>query len=184
MNVLFLKIVNMSILASWLVLVVMILRLILKKAPRWISVLLWGLVAVRLICPFSIESPVSLIPDSVGNGDWLSEWMDDYIGEVSIIHDNSVNYDAVVAAGREPVSDGSGGYYVVTGYDRLGEPSTVENTVIPVLSAIWFNGMALLAMYTAISYWRLRRRVDTAVFYNDNIFQGEYIDSPFVMGIM
>lgn len=184
MNVLFLKIVNMSILASWLVLVVMILRLILKKAPRWISVLLWGLVAVRLICPFSIESPVSLIPDSVGNGDWLSEWMDDYIGEVSIIHDNSVNYDAAVAAGREPVSDGSGGYYVVTGYDRLGEPSTVENTVIPVLSVIWFNGMALLAMYTAISYWRLRRRVDTAVLYKDNIFQSEYIDSPFVMGIM
>ena len=58
----FLKIVNMSISAGWLVLAVLVLRLALKKAPKWVSVLLWGIVAVRLICPFSIESALSLIP--------------------------------------------------------------------------------------------------------------------------
>ena len=184
MNELFLKIINMSISASWLILAVLILRLVLKKAPKWVSVLLWGIVAVRLICPFSIESPVSLIPDSIGNGELVSELMDDYIGDVSIIHDNSIHYDAAVAAGREPISDGSGGYYVVTKYDQLGEPSTIENTVMPVLTIIWTIGMTLLILYTAASYLRLRRKVDTAVLYKDNIFQSENVSSPFVLGII
>ena len=60
----FLKIVNMSISAGWLVLAVLVLRLALKKAPKWVSVLLWGIVAVRLMCPFSIESALSLIPSA------------------------------------------------------------------------------------------------------------------------
>ena len=58
----FLKIVNMSISASWIALAVLILRLLLKKAPKWITVLLWGIVAVRLVCPFNFESVMSLIP--------------------------------------------------------------------------------------------------------------------------
>ena len=60
MNELFLKIINMSISASWLILAVLILRLVLKKAPKWVNVLLWGIVAVRLICPLSFESALSL----------------------------------------------------------------------------------------------------------------------------
>ena len=60
----FLNIVNMSISAGWIVLAVLILRLLLKKAPKWITVLLWGIVAFRLICPFSIESALSLIPSA------------------------------------------------------------------------------------------------------------------------
>ena len=61
MNEIFLKIVNMSISASWLVLAVLLLRFVFKKAPRWINVLLWGIVAVRLLFPFSIESALSQI---------------------------------------------------------------------------------------------------------------------------
>ena len=64
MEALFLKLVNMSITASWLVLAIIAVRLIFKNAPKWILCLLWGLVAVRLICPFSIESSLSLIPDA------------------------------------------------------------------------------------------------------------------------
>ena len=64
MSEVFLKVVNMSISAGWLVLVVLVLRLILKKAPKWVNVLLWGIVAIRLICPFSIESALSLIPST------------------------------------------------------------------------------------------------------------------------
>ena len=60
----FLKIVNMSISAGWLVLAVLALRLILKKSPKWVNVLLWGIVAVRLVCPFSLESALSLIPSA------------------------------------------------------------------------------------------------------------------------
>ena len=64
MTDLFLKIINMSISASWLVLAVLLLRLVLKKAPKWVNVLLWGIVAVRLLCPFSFESALSLIPSA------------------------------------------------------------------------------------------------------------------------
>ena len=184
MSNLFLKILNMSISASWLVLAVLILRFVLKKAPKWVNVLLWGIVAVRLICPFTIESSVSLIPDSVGSGELVSEWIDDYIDDIDIHHPDSVYYDAAIGAGREPISDGEGGYYVVTKHDQLGEPATIENTVIPVLSIVWVTGMAILALYTVISYFRLRRKVDTAIRNKDNIFQSENVNSPFVLGIL
>lgn len=82
MNELFLKIIDLSISASWLVLAVLVLRLVLKKAPKWVNVLLWGIVAVRLLCPFSVESSFSLMPQSLSNGNLVSEWTDDYIGEV------------------------------------------------------------------------------------------------------
>lgn len=73
MNDLFLKIINMSISASWLVLAVLLLRFVLKKAPKWVNVLLWGIVAVRLAFPFSIESALSLIP-SARQFRWISKW--------------------------------------------------------------------------------------------------------------
>ena len=64
MSAVFLKILNMSITAGWLILAVMLTRLLLKKAPKWIACLLWGFVAIRLLCPFSLESVFSLIPSS------------------------------------------------------------------------------------------------------------------------
>lgn len=184
MNELFLKIINMSISASWLVMAVLILRLVLKKAPKWVNVLLWGIVAVKLICPFAFESTVSLIPVFIGSGDFVSKWMDDYIGDVDIHHPDSVSYDAAIGAGREPISDGEGGYYIVTKHDQLGEPDTIENTVMPVLSVVWLAGMLLLAFYTSTSYWHLCRNVDTAVRYKDNLFQSENVSSPFVLGLI
>lgn len=182
MDNIFLKLVHMSITASWLVLAVLLLRLLLKKAPKWISCLLWVLVAVRLISPLSIESEFSLIPDSVSSGKMISEWTDDYIGKVSILNEDSEYYDAAVTAGREPISDGKGGYYVVTNSDQLGEPSTIRNTVIPVLSWIWAIGAGLMLLYVGVSCLRLHRRLKTAVLLRDNIYQSENVFSPFVFG--
>ena len=62
MEALFLKLVNMSITASWLVLAVAAIRLIFRRTPKWALCLLWGLVALRLVCPLSLESALSLIP--------------------------------------------------------------------------------------------------------------------------
>ncbi len=184
MNELFLKILTLSISASWLILAVLLLRLILKKAPRWIHVALWGIVAFRLICPFTIESPFSLIPDSVSNGELVSGWADDYIGEVSMIHENSIDYDAAVSAGRLPVADGNGGHYVVTGSDRFSEPSTVESTLIPLMTVFWMLGMTLLASYTLLSYLHLRRKISTAIPLRNQIYQSEQVHSPFVLGTL
>lgn len=184
MTELFLEIINRSISASWIILVVLIFRLVLKKAPKWVNVLLWCMVAVRLICPFTIESSFSMLPQFAGNDKLVSDWMNDYVGEVSIIHDNSVYYDAAVAAGREPIPSKEGGYYVVTAYDQLEEPKTVENTIMPILTIVWGLGICLLILYTMISYWHLRQKTDMAILYQDNIFQSEKISFPFVFGII
>ena len=184
MSELFSKVIVMSIWASWLVLAVLVLRLALKRAPKWVNVLLWGIVAIRLICPFTMESPVSVLPDSVGSGKLVSEWMDDYVGNVDIHHSDSVYYDAAIDAGREPVSDGQDGYYVVTKHDQLGEPATIKNTVVPVLSVMWVTGITVLAFYTVISFWRLRRKVSEAVIFRENIYLSENVCSPFVLGIL
>ena len=183
MSAVFLKLLNMSIAAGWLVVAVIVLRLCLRKAPKAIHCALWALVAIRLICPFSLESSLSLIPEEVANGSVVSEWADDYIDDIDIHHPSSVYYDAAIGAGREPISDGEGGYYVVTKHDQLGEPATIENTVVPVLSWVWLAGVAALLLYAAISYLRIRFRVKVSLNWKDNIWRSEQVDSPFILGV-
>ena len=64
----FLKLLNMSIAASWVVLAVIVFRALFRKAPRWISLVMWGTVALRLVIPFSVESPLSMIPTTESFG--------------------------------------------------------------------------------------------------------------------
>lgn len=184
MSDLFLQIINMSLSSSLIIAIVLLLRLFLKKSPKWITVLLWGIVAVRLICPFSLESTISLMPHSLSNGEIISRWTDDYVGPVSFIPDDSIWYEGAVSAGREPVSDGNGGYFVVTKYDQLGEPQTVENTLAPILAVIWLTGILFLILHTAISYLKLKSKIKIAVLLRDNIYQSESVVSPFVLGII
>lgn len=167
MNELFLKIVNMSISASWLVLAVLLLRLVLKKAPKWINVLFWGIVAVRLICPFSFESALSLIPSAETIP--LNIGMDTTPAINSGI--NAINnvVNPVISQSYTPMAGASVNPLQIT---------------ISICEYIWIIGMIVLALYTAISYWCLHRKVDTAVFYKDNIFQSENVSSPFVLGII
>ena len=167
MNELFLKIINMSISASWLVLAVLILRFVLKKAPKWINVLLWGIVAIRLICPFSFESTLSLIPSAETIP--LNIGMDTIPtinSGISAIN-NAVN--PIISQSNTPMAGASVNLLQIT---------------IGIYEYIWIFGMIALALYTAISYWRLRRKVDTAVRYKDNIFQSENVSFPFVLGII
>lgn len=60
----FVELLNVSISASWLVLVIAAVRLLFKKMPKALRCALWGLVAIRLICPFSIQSALSLLPSA------------------------------------------------------------------------------------------------------------------------
>lgn len=184
MTAIFLKLVDISLTVNWMILAVLVLRFILRKAPKWIYVLLWGIVAIRLICPVSIESAISLVPKSIGSGDMVSQWSEHYIEEVDIHTEGSFYYEAAKGAGRTPIADESGDYYVVTKQDQLGEPDTVKNTVVPVLAVIWAVGVAGLACYTIISYWCLHKRIGDAVRYREGIYQSEYVSSPFVLGVI
>ena len=180
MAALFANILTMSLTALWLVPLVIVLRLVLKRSPKWIHVLLWAMVAFRLVCPISMESSFSLTPDT---GSVVEEWTDDYVGDTHFIHDISPDYQTAVDAGREPVSAGEDGYYVVTGPDKQSAPDTVENTVLPKLTVLWLAGMAVMAVYTAFSYLHLRRMVSDAVRYQKNIYRSDAVASPFVLGL-
>lgn len=167
MNVLFLKIINMSISASWLVMAVLILRLVLKKAPKWINVLLWGIVAVRLICPFAFESALSLIPSA------------ETFPEKAI---SGPSFD--VQTGITPVDNRINDYLGDRYFEGVTVPANNGNHMMNIFSIVWTIGILLLIAYTVISYWRLHREIDTAVRYKDNLFQSENVSSPFVLGLI
>ena len=167
MTALFLKVVNMGIAAGWLVLAVLLLRLVLKRAPKWICVLLWGMVALRLLCPFFLESPWSLIPsaETVSPGIMLDPTPTIQTGILVI--NSAVN--PVISQSFTP------------------EPWASANPlqiVIPVLAVIWVIGAAAMVLYAVVSYVFLSRRVNTAVRLRDNIYQSENVSSPFVLGIL
>lgn len=167
MNEFFLKIINMSISASWLIFAVLILRLVLKKAPKWVNVLLWGIVAIRLICPFSFESALSLIPSAE-------------TFPKKIISGPSFD----VQSGITPVDNRINDYLGDRYFEGVTVPANNGNTIMTILTIVWTIGILLLVAYTVISYWRLHREIDTAVRYKDNIFQNENVSSPFVLGLI
>ena len=167
MNELFLKIINMSISASWLILAVLILGLVLKKAPKWVNVLLWGIVAVRLIFPFSFESALSLIPSA------------ETFPEKII---SGPSFD--VQTGITPIDNRINDYLGDRYFEGVTVPANNGNNIMTILTIVWTIGILLLVAYTVISYWRLHREIDTAVRYKDNIFQSENVSSPFVLGII
>ncbi len=167
MSELFLKIFNMSISASWLVLAVLFLRLILKKAPKWVNVLLWGLVAIRLVCPFTIESMLSLIPSAETiRPDIMLDPIPEIHTGISLVN-NVIN--PIVLESFAP------------------DPGTSMNPLqlwIPLFTLVWLAGIAAMLIYTTVSYILLRRKTFTAVLLRSNIYQSENVESPFVLGIM
>ena len=163
----FLNIVNMSISASWLVFAVLLLRLLLKKAPKWINVLLWGVVAVRLICPFSFESVLSLIPSPQTINPEIALNSPVIDSGVTII-DNLINpiiSEATISI--QPEKD-----------------INFFQFIMPYLAGVWLVGIAALLIYTLVSFLRLKRKIGTAVLLRDNIYQSESAVSPFVLGII
>ena len=167
MSELFLKIVNMSISASWVVIAVLTLRFCLKKAPKWVNVLLWGIVAVRMVFPFSIESVLSLIPSA----ETISP---------SIMMEQSPSVQTGVPALNHVINPVISGSFT----PAPGASANPLQIWIPVLTGIWLFGIAALFLYSAVSYWRLHRKVCEAVILRGNIYQSEKVCSPFVLGII
>lgn len=166
MSGLFLSIINMSISASWIVLTVLLLRILLKKAPKWIMVLLWGIVAIRLICPFSIESAISLIPSA----------------ETIIKAPNAPrpHFESGVTIIDNQVNDYLGGNY----FEGVTRPTGYFVDITTILAIVWLVGILVILLYTIISYFRLKNKISTAIILRDNIFQSENVVSPFVLGII
>ena len=166
MSELFLKIVNMSISAGWLVLAVLMLRLFLKKAPKWSMVALWGIVAARLLFPFSIESALSLIPSAeTVTPEIMTDTAPTIQSGIPFIN-NTVN--PIISQNLAPATEHS------------VNPLEV---LIPSLAVAWVLGAAIIFIYTAISAITLRVKIGSAVRLQGRVYQSEYVKSPFVMGI-
>ena len=155
MSAVFLKILNMSISASWIAATVLLLRLCLKCAPKWWNVLLWGLVAVRLMLPFSIESSLSLLPRA------------EVVSPTHIVP--SVPGKAVPMIG---------------GAAAIASGAKTQLPIWTILAWVWLFGVLVLVLYTLVSTLRLRHQVREAVRLQGNIYQSEQVASPFVLGIL
>ena len=168
MAAVFLKLLNLSISASWLVLAVLVLRLISKHSPKWMNVLLWGIVALRLVLPFSIESALSLIPsaETVSPAVVQFDPAPTITSGVKII-DNAVNpslsehFAAAPLASVNPL-------YVWT----------------EIAGWVWLIGLGAMLLYAFVSYLRLRRRVSVSLPIQDNIYLCDAISSPFILGVV
>ncbi|MBR2615828.1 MAG: M56 family metallopeptidase [Clostridia bacterium] len=163
----FLHVVNRSISASYVVLAVLLCRLLLKKAPKWILVFLWGIVAIRLVVPFSVESAFSLNPGG------------QTIDPEVVIQTHSPAIDSgvpVIDAVIEPVIEET---KVTVAPEK---EVNLFRTALPYGAGIWLLGIGGMLCYGGISYQRVKRRVGTAVQYSPGIYQSENVVSPFVLG--
>ncbi len=168
MEAVFLKLVNMSITASYLVLAVIALRLVFRKAPKWIFCVLWGLVALRLICPFSLESVLSLIPAAEPLPSNIIYTAHPEIQSGVAVIDKAVN--PLLGSSLTPVSPAVS-----------ANPTQILSFL---LSRIWAVGAAGMLLYALVSFLLIYRRVATAIPVEKNIKRSEFIDTPFVLGLV
>ena len=167
MTALFLKIVNTGISAGWVVLAVLAVRLVLRKAPKWTHVLLWGIVALRLIFPFSLESALSLIPSAQTLPDQL------LAGPSFQIH-----------TGVPPVDQRVNEYLGDRYFEGVSVPTGSGRDTMTLFAVLWIVGTLLLLAYMAVSYLRLWLRLSEAVPVEENVFRSRKIEVPFVFGFL
>lgn len=172
MGEIFLKLLNLSITASWLILAVLCIRLLFRKIPKWITCLLWGVVAIRLIFPFSIESAFSL------------QLSAEPIRTSTMVEGELIPY--------VPSVDSNIGVVENTVNPLLAEAFAYQETesVAPlqiateIAGSVWLSGMVVLLIFALVSMIKLRLRVREAVRYKENIYICDAVKSPFILGII
>ncbi len=196
----FLLILKLSYYACFLILAVLLFRLAFRKAPKWLVCVLWCLVGIRLICPFSLESRFSVIPDNLLIPNTNTVGTDtgkvfDAKGTVNYAAGAELNLSDTSGLKDLAVSSENSSIYDSRLTDTQIYDSESQGTIISKVSSfidnntivfayIWISGMILLALYSAASYTRIRLKVRDAVRYRDNIYQAEQLESAFVMGIV
>lgn len=167
MEDIFIKILNMSITASYFVIALVIIRAVFRKIPKWLSCVMWGLVGLRLILPFSFESILSLIPSAETIPSDIALSKNPQISSGVPVLNNIVN--PVISESFTP------------------DPSYSVNplqVVIFVLSVLWLTGIAVMLVYTLVSYGILRRKTRESIRTADGTYICDVIEAPFILGII
>lgn len=163
----FIKTLNMGIAASWLILAVVVLRILLKRAPKRFRLLLWAAVGLRLVLPVSIESALSLVPSA----QTLPE---------GVMYAAAPELNTGIAALNDAINPAFTAAFAP-------EPAASANplqVLLPIASVIWLAGAAVMLLWALVSWLRLRRRVAEAVRLEGNMFESERVASPFVLGLI
>lgn len=164
MKELFTELLNLSLSAAYLVPVVLVLRLVLKKAPRWTVCLLWGLVALRLVMPFSLESSLSLHPGREPVTDLQTQWGGD------------TQPDTLPEVQPEPLPEAPS----VTPAPTPAE----ELDLMEILAWVWLAGACAMAFYGVVSYVRLKLKVRPSLQVEKRVFVCDGIGYPFLLGVL
>ncbi len=179
----FMEILNRSIAAGWMILAVIALRGLLRKAPKWMICLLWALVAVRLVCPFSMESVFSMIPSrETMHGEAIDRDGNYVDSGVRLLDDalnpmirQSLDSAAIPDAERKPHADAGAG---------TGAEANLMQRILFCAGIVWMAGIAGVWLYSVICYIRLRLKVRTAVRLQESVYVSEFVDTPFILGVL
>ena len=171
MGDIFLKLLNMSITAGWLILAVLCIRLLFRKIPKWVNCLLWGVVAIRLICPFSIESQFSILPST------------EPIKSNAVVEGEVQNYIPSIDSRLTIVENMINPMLTETfAYDESDSAAPLQ-IVTYAAGLVWCCGMVLLMICAMGSAVKLYNLVKEAVCVRDNIYICDAVKSPFILGI-
>ncbi len=187
MSDIFVKILNMSITATYIVAAVLLLRLALKKAPKWSVCMLWCIVAIRLVLPFSLESEISLIPNAEPITVSKSENAEVELNTVTDGIYTQTN-DATLSQNKETTQIEN----VETNEDKadiiVGDTDTADKkekksfSMFDVLSVVWLVGIAAMLIYSVVSYAVIRNKVSVCIHHRDNIYFCDNINTSFILG--
>ena len=178
MTRIFSVLLTMNIGAAWMILVVLLLRLVLKRAPKWVNCVLWGLVALRLVCPFVPESRFSLMPGAF-------RMQNQYGGAADLTFaqtpagDGKLSQTVIDGAGAGWTGIQTGAGTVTTGFRGEG-----FQQFLSVGSALWMIGVLVLLGYAVYSYLRVRRQVSEAAWLRENLWVCDQVKSPFILGLL
>ncbi|MBP3684297.1 MAG: M56 family metallopeptidase [Oscillospiraceae bacterium] len=189
MDAIFKTVLEMSFQASWIILAVIAARFLLKSAPKWLRCSLWALVALRLLCPVALESTLSLVPDAKFSVKILSQ-AETVLPEEPTVSNKA--YGEILSADGEVLVEkelqqargeilSADGELLATKPLKKSPDAASESTLLPTF---WLLGVVAMGGYAALSYLRLKKRIGPAMDLGNNTFACDYIDSPFILGIV
>lgn len=194
MSRIFSGVLQMSIAAAWMIPVVMVLRRLLKRAPKWVNLVLWGLVGLRLVCPFVPESRFSLMPklpilsgylygNMIGNPAGNAFQADTL--QTGTNFSNNIS-QAVLDGSTAATGSGMGGVFGITG-SGIGVFGTgvwrIPEWLLSIFTILWLAGVILFTGYAIYSYVRVRRQVAEAMWLRENLWICDEVKSPFILGL-
>lgn len=191
MSAVLLKLLNMSIAASWVIAVVLLLRLLLRPAPKWTRCLLWLVVAIRLTVPFSFESIISIIPSANTIG---TEVVVPNVNEETpsteenkqptVITPSTPKVEQIVIQSGIPALDNAINPVIKEHLAPTPEESVDPMQIVyAVAGTVWLTGVLALVGYAIFGYWRIRRKVRASIPRSENVWICDDIQSPFLLGV-